>query len=59
MRGLFGWIRRHRRVRLVVYNQGSHPAESPFWLARYPRAAAALRAALRSPLFAPVAPEFS
>jgi hypothetical protein len=57
--GLFNWIRHHKRVRMVMYNQGSHPAQSPFALKRYPRSAAALRHALRSPLFAPLAPEFS
>jgi hypothetical protein len=59
VRGLFGWIKAHNRVRMVMYNQGSHPSESPFELSRYPRAAAALREELRSPLFAPLAPEFS
>jgi hypothetical protein len=57
--GLFGWIRSHRRVRMVMYNQGSHPERSPLALWRYPRSAAALRQELGSPLFAPVAPEFS
>lgn len=59
VRGLFGWIRSHRRVRMVMYNQGSHPSQSPFELSRYPHSAAVLRGELRSPLFAPVAPEFS
>jgi hypothetical protein len=59
VRGLFGWIKSHRRVRMVMYNQGSHPSESPFQLARYPRSAAVLRHELSSPLFAPLAPEFS
>ena len=59
VRGLFGWIKSHRRVRMVMYNQGSHPSESPFELSRYPRSAAVLRHELSSPLFAPVAPEFS
>jgi hypothetical protein len=59
VRGLFSWIRSHKRVRMVMYNQGSHPSQSPLALAHYPRSAAALRNELRSPLFAPVAPEFS
>ena len=59
VRGLFGWIKSHRRVHMVMYNQGSHPSESPFELARYPRSAAVLRHELSSPLFAPLAPEFS
>jgi len=59
VRGLFGWIKSHRRVRMVMYTQGSHPSESPFELSRFPHGAAALRQELRSPLFAPLAPEFS
>jgi hypothetical protein len=59
VRGLFGWIKAHRDVRMVMYNQGSNPSESPFELSRYPRSAAALRRELASPLFAPLAPEFS
>jgi hypothetical protein len=58
VQGLFGWIKAHRRVRMVMYNQGTNPAASPFELARYPRSAAALRHELSSPLFAPFAPEF-
>jgi hypothetical protein len=59
VRALFGWIKGHRTVRLVVYNQGSRPAQSPLALWRYPRAAAALRQELHSSLFAPLAPEFN
>jgi hypothetical protein len=59
VRGLFSWIRSHKRVRMVMYNQGSHPSQSPLALARYPRSAAALRQELRSPLFAPTPPEFN
>ena len=59
VRGLFGWIKSHKRVRMVMYNQGSHPSQSPLALFRYPRGAAALRDELRSPIFAPVAREFS
>jgi hypothetical protein len=59
VRGLFHWIKTHRRVHMVMYNQGSHPSESPFELARYPHSAAVLRHELSSPLFAPLAPEFS
>jgi hypothetical protein len=59
VRDLFGWIRSHHRVRLVVYNQGSKPADSPLALWHYPRSAAAPRQELRTPLFAPLAPEFS
>jgi hypothetical protein len=58
VRGLFAWIRAHKRVRMVMYNQGTDVSRSPFVLARYPRSAAALRQELSSPLFAPMAPEF-
>jgi hypothetical protein len=59
VRGLFGWIKSHKRVRLVMYNQGTNVSSSPFVLSRYPHSAAALRQELASPLFAPVAPEFA
>jgi hypothetical protein len=39
---LFGWIGRHSRVRMVVYNQGAL-TDGPFRLKRYPRSRAALR----------------
>jgi hypothetical protein len=42
---LFGWIGRHSRVRMVVYNQGAL-TDGPFRLKRYPRSRAALRTAL-------------
>jgi hypothetical protein len=58
VRGLFSWIRSHRRVRMVMYNQGTDVSRSPFLLARYPRSAAVLREELASSLFAPLAPEF-
>jgi hypothetical protein len=58
VRSLFSWIRAHKRVRMVMYNQGTDISRSPFVLAHYPLSAAALRAQLASPLFAPVAPEF-
>jgi hypothetical protein len=58
VRGLFAWIHTHKRVRMVMYNQGTDVSRSPFVLARYPHSAAALRQELASPLFAPMAPEF-
>lgn len=54
---LFGWIAHHRRVRIAMYNQGERE-QSPFRLARYPRAAAALRARLAAPWVAEWAPEW-
>jgi hypothetical protein len=43
------WVRTHRRVRMILYNQ--EKPGSPFRLGRYPRAAAALRRELRSRRF--------
>jgi hypothetical protein len=48
---LFGWIHRHPRVRMVVYNQGAL-TNGPFRLSRYPRSKAALRRALDHRRFA-------
>jgi hypothetical protein len=47
---LFGFVNSHRRVRMMLYNQGND-ANGPFRLKRYPRARAAIRHALRSPRF--------
>ncbi len=52
---LFGWVAAHRRVRMLVYNQGAE-SDGPFRLSRYPRAARALRSALapsRFPVYPP------
>ena len=54
---VFGWARSHRRVRMLLYNQGVKTA-GPFRLARYPRSRAALAAELRAPRFAPFAAEY-
>jgi beta-mannanase len=45
VRRLFAFVRTHRRVRMLVYNQGER-ADGPFRLKRYPRVRRALRAAL-------------
>ena len=42
------WMRRHKRVRMAVYNEGKL-SDGPFRLQRYPRSRAALRQALSSP----------
>jgi hypothetical protein len=55
---LLGWIRRHPRVRMLVYNQGAR-ATGPFRLWRYPKAAHALRRLLASPRFPAYAPEWA
>ena len=47
---LFGWVHSHRRVRMLVYNQGQNPV-GPFRLRHFPRAQTALRRALRSDRF--------
>lgn len=57
-RDLFGWVARHPRVRMMVYNQGA-PSPGLFRLGRYPRAAAVVRRGLASPRFAQFAPEFA
>jgi hypothetical protein len=53
---LFAWSRSHRRVRMLMYNQGKL-ATGPFRLVHYPRARRALAAELRAPRFAEFAPE--
>jgi hypothetical protein len=50
VRRFFGWVRGHRRVRMLVYNQGAR-AGGPFDLGRFPRSRAAIRAATRSSRF--------
>jgi hypothetical protein len=45
VRRVFAFVRSHKRVRMLVYNQGARAA-GPFRLKRYPRARRALRAAL-------------
>ena len=46
VRRLFRWVRTHRRVRMMLYNQGAQ-AGGPFRLSRYPRARGELRRQLR------------
>jgi hypothetical protein len=55
VRRLFAWSRSHRRVRMLLYNQGQR-ANGPFRLGHHPRARRALEAELRAPRFA-IAPE--
>lgn len=47
----FAWVGSHRRVRMLAYNQGNRPT-SAFRLYRYPKAARAIRNALRARLYA-------
>jgi hypothetical protein len=58
VRRLFRWSRRHRRVRMVLYNQGK-PSPGTFRLRRYPRALRALRSELDSSRIAEFAPEYA
>jgi hypothetical protein len=51
-RRLMGWVATHRRVRMVLFNQGNEPG-GPMRLQRHPRTAAVLRAALRHPRYSP------
>jgi hypothetical protein len=48
---LFGWVRSHRRVRTIMYNQGYKPS-GPLALGHYPAAAAAIARHIQSPQFA-------
>jgi hypothetical protein len=57
VRRLFRWSRTHRRVRMMLYNQGK-PSPGTFRLRRYPRARSELRRQLRRPRFAEYAPEY-
>ena len=56
-RQLFSWVARHRRTRMMLYNQGKNPA-GPFRLRFYPRAAQVLREAMRSRRFVGFAAEY-
>jgi hypothetical protein len=47
---LFGWVRKHPRVRMLIYNQGARHG-GPFDLARYPGSTRAIRRATRSARF--------
>jgi hypothetical protein len=57
-RRLLAWVRDHRRVRMLVYNQGHDPA-GPFRLRRFPAAARVLRGGLGAERYAPVPAEFT
>jgi hypothetical protein len=52
---LFGWMSKHPRAQMLVYNDDS----SQFWLSRFPASAAALRVAMTGPRFPAYAPEWS
>jgi hypothetical protein len=50
VRRFFRWVNGHKRVRMLVYNQGSR-ADGPFRLSRYPQSQKAIRRALRRQRF--------
>lgn len=56
-RQLFGWVRSHKRVRMMIYNQGKR-TDGPFRLRYYPDAQSVLHGALTNTVFASLAPEF-
>ena len=58
VRQLFGWVRSHRRVRMMVYYQGLQ-TEGEFKLARYPHSARTLRREVASSTFPAYAPEWT
>jgi hypothetical protein len=55
---LFGWVRSHRRVRILMYNQGYKPA-GKLALEHYPASARRIADHLRNPLFAPFTSEWT
>jgi hypothetical protein len=55
---LFGWVRAHPRVRILMYNQG-YKVYGKLALRRYPVSARAIGRHLRNPLFAPFTPEWA
>src|SRR3954447_22004650 len=47
VRQFFGFVNSHKRVRMLLYNQGDNP-NGPFRLTRYPRSKPAIRSALHT-----------
>jgi hypothetical protein len=54
---LFGWIRSHPRVRILMYNQG-YKVSGKLALEHYPASARTIARHLRNPLFEPFTPEW-
>lgn len=54
---LFGWVRAHPRVRMLMYNQG-YKLYGKLALEHYPASARTVGRHLRGPLFAPFTPEW-
>jgi hypothetical protein len=57
VRRFLGWVRSHRLVRMISYNQGNEKS-APFRLSRFPLAAGALREMLKSRRFVDRVPEY-
>lgn len=57
-RRLFAFIRTHRRIGLMLYNQGLNPT-GPFRLYRFPVATAEIRRQLRASRFLAYTPEWA
>lgn len=55
---LFAFVRAHRRIGLMLYNQGLNPV-GPFRLYRFPAATAEIRRQLRAPRFLAYTPEWA
>jgi len=55
---LFGWIRAHPRVRILMYNQG-YKVSGKLALKHYPASARTIGRHLRTRLFAPFTPEWA
>jgi hypothetical protein len=54
---LFAFVETHRRVRMLLYNQGERN-EGPFRLSRYPNARREIRSLIATPRFLAYAPEW-
>ena len=50
VRRFFGWVNRHKRARMLLYNQGN-TSGGPFRLSRYPESRKAIRKALKRKRF--------
>jgi hypothetical protein len=50
VRRFFGWVNSHKRVRMLLYNQGNQ-ADGPFRLTRYPDSRRAIKQALKRKRF--------
>jgi hypothetical protein len=56
IRRIFRWVRRHSRVRMLIYYRGFGEAGNKYRIGLYPRSLAVLQRKLDSPRFPPLAP---